>query len=312
MAGDWIKWSKGLPEKPEVVRLAGLIGVPREVVVCRLMKFWEWCDDNIASDSISESGSAFVTLSPSAGDNAAFVDALVGTPKFSDSLALVGWIKFRDGRVELPNFGRHNGETAKTRARNALNQKRKRGSAGRVADPPPEELVTEVSPQMSPRRGDKTVTRGQERREEEHSASQSGGSTDPPRPRARSPAKEKPAEPKPRKQADTPHQRAIDGFCSSWQAKYGEPFPFGLAREKHGAAVKAMLAEVGGSDARFVEVVGRYLADPDPYLVEKRHPIGLLQSGFAKWLVAAPAGTKPTLAPSRPPSYFDPATCSTI
>jgi hypothetical protein len=165
MAGDWIKWSKGLPNKPEVVRLAGALGLSRAEVVVRLMAFWEWCDDNIPEDAICDNGSAFVTLSPHDGDNVAFVDALVGTPKFADSLALVNWIRFRDGRVELPNFGRHNGETAKTRARNAKNQKRKRQQGGE-APPIPPPSPPNVSPQMSPPRGDKSVTRGEERREE--------------------------------------------------------------------------------------------------------------------------------------------------
>lgn len=145
MAGDWIKWSVGLESKREIVRLAGVLGVSREVAVCRCMKFWEWCDQNIGTDAISNSGSAFVELSPHDGDNMAFVDDLVGTPKFAETMALVGWIRFRNGRLELPNFGRHNGETAKTRARNAKNQKIKRVK-------------------MSPRRGDKTVTRGEKRR----------------------------------------------------------------------------------------------------------------------------------------------------
>lgn len=167
MAGDWIKWSKGLPDKPEVVRIAGALGLSREVVVCRLMRLWEWCDDNIPDEAIRENGSAFVELSPRDGDNAAFVDALVGTPKFADSLAAVGWIRFRNGRVELPNFGRHNGETAKTRARNAKNQKRKRQTGGGSDGAGSPSGVTNASPDTSPPRGDETVTRGEERREED-------------------------------------------------------------------------------------------------------------------------------------------------
>ena len=38
MAGDWIKWSKGLPNKPEVVRLAGMLGLPRLGVAKQLAK----------------------------------------------------------------------------------------------------------------------------------------------------------------------------------------------------------------------------------------------------------------------------------
>jgi hypothetical protein len=182
MAGDWIKWTCGLPDKPEVIRMAARLKVAREIVVCRLLKFWEWCDANIPDDAIQDSGSAFVDLSPERGDNVAFVDALVGTPGFADSLAAVDWIRFRDGRVELPNFGRHNGETAKTRARNAKNQKRKRQRG--ADEPPPKEVNRDPpeSPKKSPLSGDKTMTRGEERRDRKKkpTASSSGEPDDHP------------------------------------------------------------------------------------------------------------------------------------
>lgn len=167
MAGDWVKWEKGLENKPEVVRMASFLGKSRKEVAVDCMNFWGWADENIPEDSISENGSAFVTLSPLAGDNMAFIDAVVGTPLFADSMSRVGWLRCRDERVEFPNFGRHNGETAKTRARNAKNQKKKRlkeEPKTPVIDvqaiPPTVKKVTKKSPRI----GDKTVTRGEERR----------------------------------------------------------------------------------------------------------------------------------------------------
>lgn len=169
MAGDWIKWEHGLIDKPEVIRISAALKLAREIVVCRLMKFWEWCDANIPDNAIQETGSAFVSLSPRDGDNVAFIDALVGTPNFADSLTAVDWIRFRDGRIELPNFGRHNGETAKTRARNAKNQKKKRLKP-EVETPPKTKPQKTTSHRdvtgMSPPDGDKKVTREEERREE--------------------------------------------------------------------------------------------------------------------------------------------------
>lgn len=154
MAGDWIKWSVGLCRKPEVQRLAVALGVSREVAVCRLMEFWEWCDANIPDSAVRDDGTAFVKLSPQDGDNLSFVDAVVCTPNFAASLSSVDWIRFRAGQIEIPNFGRHNGETAKTRARNAKNQDRKRQSKNSVT-------------KMSPRDGDKTVTREREEKRRE-------------------------------------------------------------------------------------------------------------------------------------------------
>lgn len=180
---DWIKWTKGLPDKPEVIRLAGRLGLTREAAVCKLMRFWEWCDDNIPRSDIRENGSAFVTLSPRDGDNVAFIDALVGTPGFADSLSAVDWLRCRDGRIELPNFGRHNGETAKTRARNAKNQQRIRTGSDGDCGPDQNQGGVGLSPKMSPPSGDKTVTRGEESNEEVANATSSRAPPKKPRPR---------------------------------------------------------------------------------------------------------------------------------
>jgi hypothetical protein len=150
MAGDWIKWTVGLCRKPEVARIAADLSMSRDSVVCRLMELWEWCDATIPDSSIRPDGTAFVKMSPDAGDNMSFVDDLLRSPGFANSLAAVDWIRFRNGHIEIPNFGRHNGETAKTRARNAKNQGKKRAKT--------ETRVTE----MSPDRGDKKVTRERE------------------------------------------------------------------------------------------------------------------------------------------------------
>ena len=157
MADDWIKWTCGLLDKPEVLRMSVALGVCREVVACKLMRFWEWCDANIPRDAIDANGTAVTKMSPSRGDNCHFFDAVVSSPGFAEALAMVGWLRFTDDGIELPNFGSHNGETAKTRARNARNQKSRRSTNEQKPSP-----VTK----MSPSRGDKTVTRVEESREE--------------------------------------------------------------------------------------------------------------------------------------------------
>jgi len=164
VAGDWIKWTCGLTRKPEVVRMAAQLSLMREVVACRLMDFWEWCDSNIPDSAIRDDGTAFVKMSPHDGDNMAFVDALVCTPNFAVSLVSVDWIHFRHGHIEIPNFGRHNGQTAKTRARNAKNQHSRREK---------QEDVSTV-PKMSPRDGDKKVTREEKRRIEKSNTETQG------------------------------------------------------------------------------------------------------------------------------------------
>ncbi len=271
MAGDWIKWAKGLPDKPEVIRLAGMLALTREVIVCRLMRFWEWCDDNIGEDAICENGSAFVDLSPRAGDNVAFIDALVWTPGFADSMASVNWLRCRDGRIELPNFGRHNGETAKTRARNAKNQKRKRQPTDdadkppKAAKPPP---VTNESPQMSPRAGDIPVTR--ERGEESLNTAPTERATTRPVP-------------------DSPHHRTLAAFVDAWKGRYGTDYP--VKGGKDGKAIKEILIALKGDEAKAKAAIDRFFADSDDWLTDKRHGLGILQSQLEKWIVDTPRGT---------------------
>ena len=164
MAGDWIKWVKGLPDKRETIAIAGRLKRSRFEVACKLMRLWEWCDDEIPSEHIQDEGQTFIALSPDDGDNKAFIDALVGIPKFSEAVEAVGWIQFRDGGAGLPNFGRHNGQTAKDRARNSKNQAKLRNQGRRVGGVQESKSVTEMSPES----GDKQVTRARGEREEEN------------------------------------------------------------------------------------------------------------------------------------------------
>lgn len=164
MTGEWVKWEKGLARKPKVIKMAGALGIDRFSVASRLMLVWEWADENILKGDITPEGSAFVTLSSSDDDNRAFIDAIAEAKGFADSMASIGWIYFRNGRIEFPKFNTHNGETGKTRARNAKNQngKRKRDSNASRLDEP-QQYVTDPQSKMSPPRGDILVTRERER-----------------------------------------------------------------------------------------------------------------------------------------------------
>ena len=115
MAGDWIKFEHVTPDKPEVVQMAGKLEIDQDCVVGKLLRLWIW------SDQQSVSGDALIVTE-------AFLDRLVFCAGFSKALRSVGWLEGRDGRLSLPNFIRHNGETAKKRAlskdRNAAKRKR--------------------------------------------------------------------------------------------------------------------------------------------------------------------------------------------
>lgn len=113
MAGNWIKWVKGLTRKREVAVLASKLGRDRREIAGRLMELWEWCDDNLSDSDYDESGSASVVI----GDKA-FIDDTVGLVGFADAMVSpeVAWLVLGDGgRITFPNFASHNGNTAKNR-----------------------------------------------------------------------------------------------------------------------------------------------------------------------------------------------------
>lgn len=157
MAGDWIKWSKGLASRREVVILAAALRRDRHEIAGRLMVVWEWLDDNVADSEIDELS---LDVSLFIGDKPFdFIDALVGLPGFADALASDGvrWLSARSGgRLTFPHFGRHNGTTAKTRALESRKKQKQRATK------------KDKSPDMSRNERDNNGTRGEEskRREE--------------------------------------------------------------------------------------------------------------------------------------------------
>lgn len=103
MAGDWIKVEHAMPDKPEVDQLAAKLGIDHDAVVGKLLRFWIW------ADAQSIDGNA-LAVTPS------FLDRLTNCPGFATGLLDVGWLISRNGRFSVPNFDRHNGQTAKSRA----------------------------------------------------------------------------------------------------------------------------------------------------------------------------------------------------
>lgn len=167
MAGDWIKWQKGLTRKPEVIQIAARLGLSRHAVAGLLMEVWEWADDNVQIEEspsgscpvsvrdVSESAPGFVRL----GDSpAALFDATFAVSGLADAMAAVGWMIVRSGSLVFPKFGRHNGKSAKARA---LDASRKRAERQNGTTSRPESV-----PNPSGSQPDKKRTREEKRREE--------------------------------------------------------------------------------------------------------------------------------------------------
>lgn len=140
MAGDWIKIEHTMPDKPEVVSIAAALGIDQDAVVGKLVRFWVWCDQQTVD------GNA-LRVTP------AFIDRLTACPGFAAALVEIGWLRSRDGRFSVPNFGRHNGQTAKSRALTSNRVKRARNGAS-VTEALPEkrreELRSNSSPPLAP------------------------------------------------------------------------------------------------------------------------------------------------------------------
>lgn len=103
----WLKFDTSTPEKPEVFSITVAMGwEDPDLTVGKLMKVWRWFDQH--TDGGNASG---VTL--------ALLDRVIGVTGFAQAMVNVGWLVVSEQGLSLPNFDRHNGDTAKTRAQTA-------------------------------------------------------------------------------------------------------------------------------------------------------------------------------------------------
>ena len=110
MAGHWIKWEKGLVEKPEVIQIARLMGINTREAAASCMLVWEW------ADGVTDNGYI-------AGVTPQDVSVTVGVPVIAETMEKVGWIVYTDDNLCFPNFTRHNTQTSKKRAMRATYMK---------------------------------------------------------------------------------------------------------------------------------------------------------------------------------------------
>lgn len=103
MAGDWLKFEKATPDKPEVFAIAAALGLDPDAVVGKLIRVWSWFDTHTLTGN-------------AAGVTSALLDRVAGVTGFVAEMQAVGWVVVSADGVSLPNFDRHTGETAKGRA----------------------------------------------------------------------------------------------------------------------------------------------------------------------------------------------------
>lgn len=103
MAGDWLKFEIATPNKEEVWSIAEALGLEPDSVVGKLLRVWIWFDQH------TKQGNARSVSKK-------LLDREVGVNGFCDAMIYEGWMLEDDGQIELVNFDRHNGKTAKNRA----------------------------------------------------------------------------------------------------------------------------------------------------------------------------------------------------
>ncbi len=162
MAGEWLKLEACTPEKSEVLAITARMGWDdADLTVGKLFRIWRWFDQQTTDGN-------------ACGVTTALLDRIVGVSGFCEAVHSVGWLCINETGISLPNFERHNGNTAKSRAltakRVANHKANTKGNAQGNADTvsgalPREEkrredtssLRSEVEP-ASPQRGSRLPT----------------------------------------------------------------------------------------------------------------------------------------------------------
>ncbi len=124
---SWIKMRTDLWDDPRVSAICDKLDTSEATIVGALFRFWSIADQHSVDGLLT-------TMTPSS------LDRKVGLDAFSKALEQVGWLIVDSDGLRVPRFAEHNGESAKTRARNAKNQSHRRS-------------VTDLSPET----GDGTV-----------------------------------------------------------------------------------------------------------------------------------------------------------
>ncbi|WP_246769585.1 hypothetical protein [Escherichia sp. E2593] len=103
MASSWIKVEVITPDKPEIFQIAELLNIDPDAVLGKLVRIWAWADQQTIDGNAG-------SVTKGVFDRIAFITG------FADALISVGWLAYQEGKLILPNFERHNGESSKKRA----------------------------------------------------------------------------------------------------------------------------------------------------------------------------------------------------
>jgi hypothetical protein len=105
MSGDWSKLENITPWKFEIIEMASILNKDRQTMVGVFVEYIVWVNEQCER--------AFIPASVQE-----VIDDKLNCPGFCDALQKVGWMNINTSDLEIINFDRHNGNTAKSRAQN--------------------------------------------------------------------------------------------------------------------------------------------------------------------------------------------------
>jgi hypothetical protein len=120
MAGDFIRWQKGLQHKPEIGQIARMTGLDPFSVAGRCMAVWCWADAVTATGVVD-------------GATREQIDMLAMHPGFAEAMETTRphpWLLIDDQGITFSNYDRHNGQCAKKREKDNLKVRRWRDVHG--------------------------------------------------------------------------------------------------------------------------------------------------------------------------------------
>jgi len=205
----WVKFETCTSDKPEVWQIAQSLGIDPDAVVGKLLRVWAWFDEQ------TEDGNA-----PSV--TKALLDRNVGVTGFVTSMLQVGWMVEKDGQLSIPNFGRHNGDTAKKRALTAKRVSESRGNSKDVTQVKQNCNATSVTGALP--REEKIREREEEKKDNTNPPlSPNGGkTTEEEKPKAKRKPSETVGEFQPPKRLDTPEVRQALADFESMRLRTGK------------------------------------------------------------------------------------------
>ncbi len=322
----WIKYrGDDILAEPQTLRLSRALKKDVYTVASRLGHVWAWAGRRMAGGRV-------------AGAGFADVDQLVRCRGFAAAMAAVGWLAADGEDLVIPKWERYfarrpDADPADARVNPNTERSRRRRAAAADAPPMQRTCTADATPDplhatpvqrdathdathdATPCTADATPGGGvggedldldqdsdQDSEKNLSAAPAAAASADLFAPDNSRPANAKAKAKAPRKPPTGEHQEAVDGFSDAWQRKYRERYPFN--GDKDGSAVKFVLGQCNGDLAKFLAVVGRFLADDDPFFAAAdRHTLPKLRQHFARWLV--PAAATPAGGARPPPKSAD-------